>query len=47
MEVNLLAARSHMAAVEFDLYYYKSEILPLAKMGENCWFHVKTFGIFA
>ena len=24
-----------MAAVEFDLYYYKFEILPLAKMGED------------
>lgn len=35
MEVNLNAARSHMAAVDFDLYYYKSEILPLAKIGES------------
>lgn len=35
MEVNLHAASTHVAAVEFDFYYYKFEILPFAKMGEN------------
>lgn len=35
MELNLHAASTHMAAVEFNFYYHKFEILPFAKMGEN------------
>lgn len=36
-----------MVAVEFDLCYYQSEILPLAKMRKKiCRLHVKAVGIF-